>query len=60
MDTWADSVREMALRALLRGRRVIDDVLCNEAEKCSQDQEWIDIMENMVGWISTPSYTLEM
>lgn len=43
-----------------RQRKMIDDVLCNEAERCSQDQEWVDIMENMVGWVSTPSYTLEM
>lgn len=42
MDSWADGVREMVLGA----RKVIDDVLCNEAEKCFQDQEWVDIMEN--------------
>ena len=42
MDQWADGVREMVLAA----RKVIDDVLCNEAEKCFQQKEWVDIMEN--------------
>ncbi|THH00388.1 hypothetical protein EW145_g7088, partial [Phellinidium pouzarii] len=40
-DAWADGVREMVLNA----RNVIDKVLCNEAEKCFGEQEWVEILE---------------
>ncbi|KAH8107310.1 hypothetical protein DFH11DRAFT_1830101 [Phellopilus nigrolimitatus] len=39
---WAELVRNMVLAACA----AIDGVLCNDAEKCFAEQEWVDIMEN--------------
>ncbi|EJC98218.1 uncharacterized protein FOMMEDRAFT_23792 [Fomitiporia mediterranea MF3/22] len=41
-DAWVDGVREMITTA----RGFVDTVLCNEAEKCFNEREWVDIMEN--------------
>ncbi|KAH8103245.1 hypothetical protein DFH11DRAFT_1734797 [Phellopilus nigrolimitatus] len=41
-DLWAEPVRDMVLAA----RAAIDGVLCNDAEKCFAEQDWVDIMEN--------------
>ncbi|KAI5117741.1 hypothetical protein M0805_004930 [Coniferiporia weirii] len=41
-DAWADGIRDMVTTA----RGVIDNVLCNEPEKCFSEHEWIDILEN--------------
>lgn len=45
LDDWADAVREMVLSA----RKAIDDVLCSNAEKCFEQEEWSALMESD-GW----------
>lgn len=42
IDSWADTVRDMVLNA----RKVIDEVLCSQAESCFDQQEWMEIMES--------------
>ncbi|KAL5496017.1 hypothetical protein ACEPAH_3110 [Sanghuangporus vaninii] len=41
-DAWGEGVRDMVLTA----RGFIDRVLCDEAEKCFNEREWVDIMEH--------------
>ena len=41
-DAWGEGVRDMVLTA----RGFIDRVLCDEAEKCFNEHEWVDLMEN--------------
>ncbi|KAK2459858.1 hypothetical protein APHAL10511_008122 [Amanita phalloides] len=42
IDPWSDVVRDM----IETGRRTADEVLCNHAEACFTQPEWVDIMEN--------------
>ena len=42
IDPWGDTVREM----IETGRRAVDEVLCNQAEACFTQPEWLEIMEN--------------
>ena len=42
LDDWADAVREMVLSA----RKVIDETLCSNAEKCFEQEEWNALMES--------------
>ncbi|KAL5523343.1 hypothetical protein ACEPAF_1610 [Sanghuangporus sanghuang] len=41
-DAWGEGVRDMVLTS----RGFIDRVLCDEAEKCFNEREWVDIMEH--------------
>ncbi|KZT18795.1 hypothetical protein NEOLEDRAFT_117033 [Neolentinus lepideus HHB14362 ss-1] len=41
IDAWADTSRDMILAA----RRVMDQVLCDQAEECFEQPEWLDLME---------------
>lgn len=42
IETWADVTREMVLAA----RKIIDDVLCSQADQCFEQPEWLEIMES--------------
>ncbi|THH27435.1 hypothetical protein EUX98_g6750 [Antrodiella citrinella] len=42
IESWADVVRDMVLHA----RKVIDEVLCAQAESCFDQSEWMEIMES--------------
>ncbi|KAF8632501.1 hypothetical protein AX17_004825, partial [Amanita inopinata Kibby_2008] len=42
IDPWADVVREM----INDSRRVVDDVLCTQAEACFGQPDWLEIMDN--------------
>ncbi|PFH46430.1 hypothetical protein AMATHDRAFT_7810 [Amanita thiersii Skay4041] len=42
IDPWGDVVREMINDA----RRVVDEVLCNSAEACFNQPDWVELMEN--------------
>ena len=42
IDPWGDTVREM----IETGRRAVDEVLCNQAEACFTQSEWLEIVEN--------------
>ncbi len=42
IDPWGDTVRDM----IETGRRTVDEVLCNQAEACFTQPEWLEIMEN--------------
>ena len=42
IDPWGDIIREM----IETGRRAVDEVLCNQAEACFRQAEWLEIMEN--------------
>ena len=39
-DLWSDGVRELVLSA----RKTIDEVLCNQADECFEQPEWVDFM----------------
>jgi len=39
-DLWSDGVRELVLSA----RKTIDDVLCNQADECFEQPEWVEFM----------------
>ncbi|EPQ52000.1 hypothetical protein GLOTRDRAFT_140479 [Gloeophyllum trabeum ATCC 11539] len=41
IDAWADISRDMVLSA----RKVMDEVLCNQAEECFEQPEWLELME---------------
>ncbi|KIP06327.1 hypothetical protein PHLGIDRAFT_119037 [Phlebiopsis gigantea 11061_1 CR5-6] len=41
IEPWAEISRDMILSA----RKTIDDVLCNQADQCFEESEWIDIIE---------------
>ncbi|THH16716.1 hypothetical protein EW146_g3967 [Bondarzewia mesenterica] len=41
IDVWADTVRDMIMEA----RKVMDQVLCMEAEECFEQPEWLELME---------------
>lgn len=56
IDAWADVVRDM----LLAARRTVDRVLCDQAEACFEQPDWLEIVEEdgarfddaeHVGWI---------
>ncbi|KAI0067016.1 hypothetical protein BV25DRAFT_1270103 [Artomyces pyxidatus] len=56
IDPWADVVRDMIVDA----RKVIDHVLCSQAEECFEQSEWLEMMEadgvgfddsEHVGWV---------
>ena len=39
-DLWSDGVRELVLSA----RKTIDEVLCNQADECFEQPEWVEFM----------------
>jgi len=39
-DLWSDGVRELILSA----RKTIDEVLCNQADECFEQPEWVEFM----------------
>ncbi|PCH39473.1 hypothetical protein WOLCODRAFT_167980 [Wolfiporia cocos MD-104 SS10] len=41
VDAWCDIPKDMVLSA----RRVMDEVLCSQAELCFEQPDWLDIME---------------
>ena len=41
MDGWAHTVREMVLEA----RKSIDELLCENAEACFEQPEWLSVMD---------------
>ncbi|THG95587.1 hypothetical protein EW026_g6091 [Hermanssonia centrifuga] len=41
IEPWADVAKEMTLAA----RKVIDDVICSQAEQCFEQGDWLTIME---------------
>jgi hypothetical protein len=41
-DDWRETVREM----ILKEQKTIDEVLCDNAEKCFEAQEWLEIMDS--------------
>ncbi|TDL16162.1 hypothetical protein BD410DRAFT_902200 [Rickenella mellea] len=41
-EAWADGTREMVLAA----RKVVDDVLCRDADKCFEQPEWLAMMDH--------------
>jgi len=40
-DLWSDGIKELVLSV----RKTIDEVLCNQADECFEQQEWIEFME---------------